>query len=61
MNLLVETEVECPHCGETWTINVDTSQGDYMTIEDCTVCCRPIQFTFGCEPGEVVEVRNEPG
>ncbi len=40
---------------------VDTSQGDYLTVEDCTVCCRPIQFTFGCEPGEVVEVRSEPG
>lgn len=40
---------------------VDTSQGDYLTVEDCTVCCRPIQFTFGCEPGDVVEVRSEPG
>ena len=40
---------------------VDTSQGDHGTVEDCTVCCRPIQFTFGCEPGDVVEVRTEPG
>ncbi len=61
MNLLVETEVECPHCGEVWAMMVDTSQGDYVTVEDCTVCCRPIQFTFGCEPGDVVEVRSEPG
>ena len=61
MNLLVDIEVECPHCGELWTINVDTSQGDYTTIEDCTVCCRPIQFVFSCEPGDVVEVSNEPG
>ena len=61
MNLLVETEVECPHCGEGWTMMVDTSQGDYGTVEDCTVCCRPIQFTFGCEPGDVVEVSTEPG
>jgi hypothetical protein len=54
MNLLVEVEVECPYCGETWTVTVDTSQGDYSTIEDCMVCCRPIQFAFACEPGEVV-------
>lgn len=56
MNLLAETDVECPYCGESWSLSVDTSQGDYTTIEDCTVCCRPIQFTFRCEPGEVVEV-----
>ena len=61
MNLLVETAVECPHCGEAWSMMVDTSQGDYSTVEDCTVCCRPIQFTFGCEPGAVCEVGSEPG
>ena len=61
MNLLVEIEVECPYCGEEWSMIVDTSQGDYETVEDCTVCCRPIQFTFGCEPGDVLEIRTEPG
>jgi Cysteine-rich CPXCG len=61
MNLLVEIEVECPHCGEGWTLMVDTSQGDYVTVEDCTVCCRPFQITVGCEPGDVLEVTIEPG
>ena len=54
MNLLIEIEVECPYCGETFSLTVDTSQGDYSTIEDCAVCCRPIQFEINCEPGEVV-------
>ena len=61
MNLLVETDVECPHCGEPWTLAVDTSQGDYTTVEDCTVCCRPILFSFSCEPGEVLSVNAQPG
>ena len=61
MNLLVEIEVECPHCGEGWSMTVDTSQGECTMIEDCTVCCRPIQFVISCEPGDVLEVRNEPG
>jgi len=61
MNLLVETDVECPHCGESWAMNVDTSQGDTTTIEDCTVCCRPINFTFRCAPGELLGVNAEPG
>ena len=61
MNLLVEVEVECPYCGEAWSLTVDTSQGDYSTIEDCTVCCRPIQFEINCEPGEVVAANAKPG
>lgn len=54
MNFLCELEVECPFCGEPIPVTVDTSQGDHSTIEDCTVCCRPIQFNFECEPGEVI-------
>jgi hypothetical protein len=61
MNLLVEIEVECPHCGESWTTSVDTSAGNYSTIEDCPVCCRPIEFTFACEPGEVFAATTDRG
>lgn len=56
MNWIVETTVQCPHCGEFFVINVDTSQHDYTTIEDCTVCCAPMQLDIRCEPGEVVDV-----
>jgi Cysteine-rich CPXCG len=56
MNLVCETEIECPHCGEAFAICVDTSQGDASMIEDCTVCCRPIQFFVRCEPGEVLSL-----
>jgi hypothetical protein len=56
MNLVVETDVQCPYCGETFAMTVDTSQGGYATTEDCTVCCRPIAFSIECEPGEVLAV-----
>ena len=35
----------------------DTSQGDYSTIEDCEVCCAPMNIEVTCEPGRVEEVR----
>jgi len=38
------TEVSCPHCGETFTTFVDLSQGDSVYIEDCQICCQPIEF-----------------
>ena len=56
MNYVVDAEIECPYCGESFTISVDTSQGDFTMIEDCTVCCRPMNIDLQCSPGEVVGV-----
>jgi hypothetical protein len=36
--------VDCPYCGEGFEISVDTSSGSQDYIEDCPVCCRPIEF-----------------
>jgi hypothetical protein len=56
MTYLVETDVPCPWCGEYYATTIDTSQGDHVAIEDCAVCCRPIELTVRCEPGEVVSL-----
>ncbi len=42
--MLEEAEVVCPYCGEHFTIQVDCSAGDQAFIQDCEVCCQPIQF-----------------
>lgn len=42
MELLQETPISCPYCGETVTVLVDTSVDEQEYIEDCQVCCRPI-------------------
>lgn len=55
--VLVEIQIQCPHCGEVITSTADTSQGDYSTIEDCEVCCAPMNIEIICEPGRVEEVR----
>lgn len=44
MDLLEEREIDCPYCGETLAVNVDCSAGNHDFIEDCTVCCRPIEL-----------------
>jgi len=61
MELLAEGSVVCPYCGETYTTMIDTTQGGHETIEDCPVCCRPIQLTVDCEPGELVSISASPG
>ncbi|MBY0471566.1 CPXCG motif-containing cysteine-rich protein [bacterium] len=39
-----ESSIECPFCGEEITILVDVSVRRQNYIEDCSVCCRPIQL-----------------
>jgi hypothetical protein len=56
MELIAETEITCPHCGEVFPIQVDTSQAEQSLIEDCTVCCRPIALTIRSQPGVIVDV-----
>ena len=56
MNLIEDVEIACPQCGEPFAIQVDTEAGDYTTIEDCAVCCRPMTISIRCRPGEVIAV-----
>ena len=50
------TEIRCPCCGEPTDVYVDPGGGDHQVfIEDCVVCCRPIQFVaYRDEDGEYV-------
>lgn len=38
--------VMCPWCGESFVTFFDASVGGQSYIEDCQVCCRPIQMAF---------------
>ena len=44
MNGLVPVCIECPYCGESIEILVDGSVESQSYIEDCQVCCRPINI-----------------
>ncbi len=57
MDIVEEIEIECPQCGEIFTIEVETTQPRLDLIEDCAVCCRPMTILVESEPGAVVAVR----
>jgi len=44
MNSLEEKRISCPYCGENIVVLLDYSVSDQQYIEDCQVCCRPINF-----------------
>jgi|TARA_B100000767_G_C19311816_1_gene347904 hypothetical protein len=45
MHALTERPIDCPYCGETIKILIEPSDMDQQYIEDCQVCCRPINFS----------------
>jgi hypothetical protein len=45
MNTLSERHVSCPYCGEGIDVLIDASVPEQRYIEDCQVCCRPINFS----------------
>jgi hypothetical protein len=42
--MLPVVAVTCPHCGERFETLADASAGDADYVEDCPVCCRPIEM-----------------
>lgn len=41
---MLSKQIYCPYCGESIDIIVDTSVDEQQYIEDCSVCCRPIEL-----------------
>jgi len=44
INQVIETQVQCPYCWESFSLLVDGSVESQEYVEDCEVCCRPIDF-----------------
>ncbi len=43
-------KIQCPYCGETIEVLIDRSVSQQSYIEDCQVCCRPIDFNVNVDP-----------
>ncbi len=38
-------DITCPCCGETINTQLDLSAGSQTYVEDCQVCCQPMQMS----------------
>ncbi|HXQ31994.1 MAG TPA: CPXCG motif-containing cysteine-rich protein [Steroidobacteraceae bacterium] len=36
--------VVCPYCGESFHTPVDLTAGSFSYVEDCQICCQPIEL-----------------
>ena len=44
MHEVLEQTIQCPYCGESIKALIDCSSAEQNYIEDCQVCCCPIEF-----------------
>ncbi len=55
----MEKFFKCPYCLAKISMLLDLSiEGVQTYIEDCEVCCSPIQISFGSEEGELKDFRR---
>jgi hypothetical protein len=47
---------QCPYCGETIEVDVEPLEEAQTFIEDCSVCCRPIQYSVTTNADDEIEV-----
>ena len=45
----------CPYCWEEISMVLDTSVRGQTYVEDCEVCCHPIEVRYAVEDGEITE------
>jgi transcription elongation factor Elf1 len=56
----VEKFFKCPYCLEKISMIVDVSvEGTQTYIEDCEVCCQPIQISYLAENAKVKNFHSE--
>jgi transcription elongation factor Elf1 len=50
--------ITCPHCWETFAMQVDVGAPHQTLVYDCAVCCNPLEIEYRiAESGvEVIEV-----
>ena len=56
MNTLVARKVQCPYCGEKIEVLIDCSVPHQNYIEDCHVCCKPINFNVSLDQDDELTV-----
>lgn len=55
---LSNAQIVCPYCGEGLEIVIDCSAGNQEYVEDCQVCCSPIEIALEVTAaGELIAIR----
>ena len=53
--------IQCPYCGQSFDLVVDTTVRFQRFTTDCEICCRPFEVIAECEPGEILSLDVQAG
>ncbi len=57
---MLEYFFQCPYCWQIVSMLVDTSTSAEEYVEDCEVCCNPIEINKQCENSELLSFEVKP-
>ena len=53
---LLERRIRCPFCDAPMTVLLDISAGGQDYVEDCQVCCQPMNIRFEVHDDEILSL-----
>lgn len=56
---MLEHFFQCPYCWEEISMLLDTSVRQQRYIEDCEICCNPIEVDAGFENQELIRFQAQ--
>jgi len=48
-------DLQCPYCAEPMLVRLDLSAGNQQYVEDCQVCCQPMQIRVNMQDDGLLE------
>ncbi len=54
---VIDRRIRCPFCDESMSVIVDLSAGNQSYVEDCQICCQPMQISFETNDGELLSLQ----
>jgi len=59
--MLLDHAFGCPYCGEMISMTLDLTVSEQQYIEDCEVCCRPIEISVSAADETLVQFEARRG
>ena len=54
LKAMFEQHLQCPYCRQAITVLLDSGVDGYSeVVDDCEVCCRPIEIDYYVENNEI--------
>ncbi len=53
---MIRFSYQCPYCWEEISAQIDAQNGSDAFIEDCKVCCNPLEFIYEIQAEQLISL-----